>query len=66
MNQSSSDTADVHATQVITTPPCQTSYCSQKYTAAEKENEHLLANSCSLLYVNHHVLLPSTQECVIL
>lgn len=31
MNQSSSSTADVHTTEVITTPGCQTSYCSQDH-----------------------------------
>lgn len=38
MNQRSSDTIDVHTTEVIMTARCQTSYCSQKYTAAIKEN----------------------------
>lgn len=66
MTQSSSDTVDVHTTQDITTPCCQTSYCSQKYTAAAKENYHQLAHYCTLLYANRHVLLPSMQECLIL
>lgn len=67
MNQSSSSTADVHTTEVITTPCCQTSYCSQDHIyCSSKENQHLLANYCTLLSVKCHVPLPIRQECRIL
>lgn len=33
------------------------------FTAAVKENQHLLANYCTLLCVHHHVPLPIRQEC---